>query len=137
MKAPVWVPILFGLMALYDGLLGLLFLVAPTYAFAQFSVPPPNHPGYVQFPAALLVVFGWMFVQIARNPVGNRGLIVYGILLKVAYCAVAGGHWLTSGIPAMWKPLVIIDGVTALLFVWAYLRLHRTRWEPQGGRSSG
>lgn len=125
MKTPAWVPILFGLIAVYDGLLGLLFLVAPTYAFTLCNVPPPNHVGYVQFPAALLVVFAWMFVQVARDPVSNRGLIIYGILLKVAYCAVAGGHWLTSGIPAMWQPLVIIDGITAVLFVWAYLQLGR------------
>ena len=77
----------------------------------------------------------WDIVQIARNPVGTRGLIVYGILLKVAYCAVAGGHWLTSGIPAMWKPLVIIDGVTALLFVWALLQLGQARTNPTASLS--
>ena len=31
---------------------------------------------------------------------GNRGLIPYGILLKVSYCGVAGYHWLAGGIPA-------------------------------------
>ena len=57
MKTPVWIPILFGLAALYDGLLGLLFLLAPGYPFQLFSVVPPNHLGYVQFPAAVLLIF--------------------------------------------------------------------------------
>jgi hypothetical protein len=120
MKTPRWIPILFGLSAAYDGILGLLFLVAPGYPFERFAVTPPNHLGYVQFPAALLLIFGLMFVKIALDPVRHRGLIVYGILLKVAYCTVSGWHWLSTGIPGMWKPFTVIDLVMGVLFVWAY-----------------
>ena len=38
------------------------------------EVTPPNHWAYVQFPAALLVIFGLMFVAIAQDPVANRGI---------------------------------------------------------------
>ena len=84
---------------------------------------PPNHLGYVQFPAALLLIFGLMFAAIAVNPVARRHLIVYGILLKVAYSGVAGFHWAAAGIPGMWKPFVVIDLVMGLLFAWAYVVL--------------
>jgi len=123
MKAAKWIVLLFVFAALYDGVLGLVFLAAPTWPFEQFDVTPPNHMGYVQFPAALLLIFGVMFAAIARDPVANRGLILYGILLKVAYCSVTGSHWLATDIPIIWKPFVVIDVVMLVLFVWAYVLL--------------
>jgi hypothetical protein len=86
-------------------------------------VTPPNHVGYVQFPAALLVIFGIMFAVVARRPRENRNLIPYGILLKVSYCGVAGYHWLASGIPSLWKPFVAIDLLFLVLFLLAYRSL--------------
>jgi hypothetical protein len=75
--------------ALYDGVFGAVFLIAPGLVFEWVNVTPPNHWAYVQFPAALLIIFGLMFAAIARNPVGNRNLIIYGFLLKVSYCGIA------------------------------------------------
>ena len=120
MNAPKWVGPLFWLAAAYDGVLGVLFLAAPWWVFERFQVAPPNHMGYVQFPAALLVIFGLMFAAIALRPVANRGLIVYGVLLKVAYCSLAAYYWVTTDIPVIWKPFVWIDLVMGVLFVVAY-----------------
>jgi hypothetical protein len=134
MKTAIRIPLLFALAALYDGLLGVLFLAAPGYPFEFFGVTPPNHLGYVQFPAALLLIFALMFVKIAVDPVRNYDLIVYGILLKVAYCAVSGWHWLNGDIPGMWKPFTVIDAAMGILFVWAYVILHATG-EPAKARN--
>jgi len=120
MNMPRWISPLFVVAALYDGVLGLLFLAAPGTPFRLFEVAPPNHPGYVQFPAALLLIFGLMFAAVARDPIVNRSLILYGILLKASYCGVTGWYWISSGIPGMWKPFVVIDLVMGLLFVGAY-----------------
>ena len=120
MNVSKWIAPLFWLAAAYDGVLGLLFLAAPGWVFERFQVAPPNHVGYVQFPAALLVIFGLMFVAVARNPLANRGLIVYGILLKIAYCSLASYYWVTTDIPVIWKPFVGIDLVMGVLFVVAY-----------------
>ncbi len=123
MKNKPMITVLFVIAALYDGSLGIAFLVVGGGIFQWFGVPPPNHPGYVQFPAALLVVFALMFLAVARNPVKNRGLIPYGMLLKVSYCGVVFFHWFTSGIPGMWKPFAIFDLVFFFLFAWAYVAL--------------
>jgi hypothetical protein len=64
-----------------------------------------------------------MFAAVAMDPAGRRHLIVYGILLKAAYCGVAGLHWAMAGIPGMWKPFVIIDLLMGAVFALAYLRL--------------
>jgi hypothetical protein len=58
---PKWILAVFWTAAAYDGLLGVLFLIRPGWAFRVFEVTPPNHMGYVQFPAALLIIFGIMF----------------------------------------------------------------------------
>jgi hypothetical protein len=62
-----------------------------------------------EFPAALLIVFALMFLAVARNPVANRNLIPYGMLLKVSYCGVIFFHWFASGMPDMWKPFAVAD----------------------------
>jgi hypothetical protein len=120
---PRWIPVLFWIAALYDGVLGALFLLAPDLLFRMFEVTPPNHMGYVRFPAALILIFGLLFVAVARNPVRNRSLIPYGILLKVAYVGVSGGYWMAGGIPGMWKPFTIADAAMGALFAWAYVVL--------------
>jgi hypothetical protein len=114
---------LFVIAALYDGLLGLAFLIAPEAVFKTFAVTPPNHFGYVQFPAALLLTFAIMFAAVAKDPARNRCLIPYGLLLKCAYCGVAFGHWFAGGIPYMWKPFAVCDLVFLGLFAWAYQSL--------------
>ncbi len=123
MKTHRLISLSFAVAALYDGLLGVAFLVATGPLYQWFDVTPPNHPGYVQFPAALLIVFALMFAAVAINPLKNRNLIPYGILLKISYCGVVTYHWLTAGIPDMWKPFCICDFIFLLVFVWAWMVL--------------
>jgi hypothetical protein len=125
MKSTRPIAALFLIAALYDGCLGLLFLFAPALVYRWASVTPPNHWAYVQFPASLLMIFGFMFVRIARDPIRNRNLIVYGVLLKVSYCAIALWYWYSAGIPGLWKPFAIIDFVMAVLFLLSLRALER------------
>jgi hypothetical protein len=117
------ISLLFAVAAVYDGALGLIALLAGRQLFQWFGVTPPNHWGYVQFPGALLVVFALMFAAVAKDPVRNRGLIPYGMLLKVSYCGVVFFHWFAAGLPDMWKPFAIIDAAFLALFAWAYVSL--------------
>jgi len=125
-----FIPALFWIAAVYDGGLGLLFLLAPESVYRLADVPPPNHWAYVQFPAALLIVFALMFLAIARNPIGNRNMIVYGVLLKVSYCGIAFWYWLSAGIPGLWKPFAVIDLLMGILFL-------RSLWVLGGFGGSG
>lgn len=123
MKRSPAIPLLFYVAAVYDGVLGVAFLAAGPALFEWVGVTPPNHFGYVHFPAALLIVFALMFLSVARRPIENRSLIAYGMLLKVSYCAVVFYHWLTEGIPFIWKPFAIADLAFLVLFAWAYVHL--------------
>jgi len=119
-----WVRPLFIIAGLYDGLLGLAFLIAPEQIFDMFGVTPPNHLAYVQFPAMLLIVFAIMFFQISADPIGRRDLIIYGIGLKISYCMLAFLYDVTTGIPSMWMPWAWADlaFLAAFLLSWVTLR---------------
>jgi hypothetical protein len=117
------IALLFVVAALYDAVLGVAFLMAPAWVYRVAEVTPPNHWAYVQFPAALLVIFGLMFAAIAVGPYRNRNLIPYGILLKAAYCGIAFWYWSTEGIPGLWKPFAVIDLAMGVLFLASYWHL--------------
>lgn len=112
---------LFLFAALYDGALGAVFLVAGNRVFESCNVTPPNHPGYIQFPALLLLLFAVMFLRITFDPVGRRELMLYGCGLKIAYCTTVFGYQFTGGIPFMWIPWAVTDLVFLVLFGWAWM----------------
>ena len=124
MKTSKGISVLFWIAAAYDGILGIAFALAPATIFEWINITPPNHFGYVRFPAALLIVFTLMFIAIARDPHQNRNLILYGVLLKVSYCSVAFGYWFTQDIPNLWKPFAIFDIVFIVLFLMSYRQLN-------------
>lgn len=126
MKAQKSITALFYVAFIYDAVLGLTFLVFQNRVFEWAAIPPPNHPGYIQFPALLLIVFGLLYLAVARNPVANRNLIPYGMMLKVAYCSVVFGHWFTAGLPGIWKPWAVFDLIFLLLFWGAYRALGKS-----------
>lgn len=109
---------LFTVAALYDFILGVLFLVAWKPLYDVFGVTPPNHPGYIQFGAALVAIFGIGFWFVAQHPERNRDLVKMGILLKIAYASVVLGHQLLGSVPAVWVPFAWLDlGFLALFIV--------------------
>ncbi len=117
MKSASSVRILYTIAAAYDGLLGLAFLLAGPALYSHFQITPPNHWGYVHFSAGILVIFGWMFLEIARRPRESRNLVTYGILLKVCYVSTVCWYWVHGDVPAMWKGFALADTVFAVLFV--------------------
>ena len=123
MKPERLTSIVFAASGIYDGLLGLVFCLAPGALYGYFGVTPPNHWAYVRFPALILIVFGMMFIQVAFNPRANRNLIPYGILLKVAYAGTVFAYWFVKGLPDMWKPFAFCDAVFAVLFAWSWMKL--------------
>ena len=123
MNIPKWIRPLFFVVGLYDGILGILFLVTPLQLFKLCNVTPPNHIGYVQFPAMLLIVFAIMFFKIARGPIANRSLIPYGIMLKFAYCSVVFYYSLLGQIPSIWVPFAYFDFVCMIAFIIAHKKL--------------
>ena len=119
MKNLSTVRILYAIAAAYDGLLGLAFLAAGKRIFAACAITEPNHWGYVDFAAGILVIFGYMFLRIALRPVENRNLVTYGVLLKICYVATVVWHTMHGGIPSLWQWFAGADTLFALAFLWS------------------
>jgi hypothetical protein len=62
-----WIRTLLAICAIYDGVIAAAFLIAPSALFRIGRVVPPNHLGYVQFSALLLIIFAVMFVRGRRS----------------------------------------------------------------------
>jgi hypothetical protein len=129
-----WIKVLYVIAGLYDGGLGLMFLVFGESLFRAFNIEPPNHIGYAQFPAALLLVFAAMFFNVAVNPVKFRALIPYGVGLKLAYCGTVFWNQLTYSIPRIWITWAWADLVFLILFLVAW-NITRER-QPVGVRTA-
>jgi len=114
------VRLLFAIAGLYDFIIGILFLFFGPQLFETAGVPQPNHWGYIQFGSLLLVTFGIMFFAVAYDPVANRNLIPYGMLLKLSYTGLVTYYWVTTDCPLLFKPFAIIDAVMFVLFLVAY-----------------
>ena len=114
-----WVRPLFGLAALYDVTLGLLFFFAFGPIYAACLIALPNHNAYVQLPAALTVIFGIGFAMVALDPERNRDIIRLGILMKLAFSLIVLSYAIRDAIPFMWVPLAWIDLGFAIAFIAA------------------
>ncbi len=133
MKTLLPVRIVFGLACAYEVALGLAFIFAGPSIFRSLGIEPPNHWGYLHFSAALLLVFGLMFFQVARDPVGRAHLIPYGVLLKACYVATVAWHWYDAGVPTMWKVFALADVVFALAFLWSLAPIRAATTPPPPG----
>ena len=118
--------LLFLVSAAYDGLLGIAFLVAGSRIFSAAGITPPNHWGYVDFAASLLLLFGVMFLQISRDPVKNRLLIPYGVLLKLCYVETVLWHAFTDGVPTLLKFFAATDTLFLILYLAALSKLKKS-----------
>lgn len=114
------VRVLFLVAGLYDFLIGLAFLLWGARLFESAGLAQPNHWGFVQFGALLLLIFGGMFLAVANRPLANRNLIPFGVLLKASYVGLVGYYWATTGCPLLFKPFLVVDLVMLVLFVVAF-----------------
>lgn len=117
----------FAIAGLYDFLIGLSFLVAGVKIFESAGVPPPNHWAYIHFASLLLMIFGVMFFAVAADPVANRNLIPFGVLLKLSYSGMVFYYWATAECPMLFKPFAVIDAVMMAFFLLAYFQLGKSR----------
>ena len=111
---PGWIrPFLF-VCAVYDVILGAVFLIAFRAVLERFGVELPNHPAYVQFGAAYVLVMGIGFWLAARAPERNRDLLKICLLGKVAYCMIVFGYQIRGMMPGLWVPFAWLDALMAV-----------------------
>jgi hypothetical protein len=111
---PGWIrPFLF-VCALYDVVLGTVFLIAFKPVFETFGVGLPNHPAYLQFGAAYVLIMGIGFWLVARAPGRNRDILKLCLLTKIAYFGIVFGYQMRGMMPGMWVPFAWCDVAMAI-----------------------
>ena len=108
---------LFAIAAVYDVLLGIIFIFFSARAFDALGIREklPAFGGYLTLLGAFVFVIGIAYLLIARGDLRrNRDLILVGTLYKLAYSATAFYYWLTGNIPHV--IFVALFGVADALF---------------------
>jgi hypothetical protein len=124
---------LFWVAALYDIILGLVFGLFYQLIYARFGVELPNHPGYVQLSAMFIFIIGVGFYLVTRDPVGNRQIILLGILMKIGFCLVVFSHLFFGTVPPIYVHFAILDFLFLVSFLPAYAALRRMASPAQAG----
>ena len=119
MKA-TWIKLVLAASGVYDGVIGVALFFAAPAIFRAFHVEPPNHDGYIRFPALVLLIFAAMFFRAAADPVGRRDVLLYGAALKLSYFGLVFWYYFRGGVPAMWIPLAWADVAFFTLFVMSW-----------------
>lgn len=104
--------------ALYDLVLGLVFLFAHPWLYGVLSLPLPTEPAYLHAAAAFVLVQGIMYYVVQRDMVRNRDLVLVGAIYKGAYAAVAFYHWTLGDLP---HPLFAVFGVLDVAFLTLFV----------------
>lgn len=112
----------FLIAGLYDLIIGLAFCFQGRQIFEQAGVPLPDQWAYLYFGCFMLMIFGVMFFAVAYDPIANRNLMPFGMLLKLSYVGMVGYYWFVLDYCAtLFKPFAVIDAVMLVLFVAAYV----------------
>ncbi len=74
-----WIKLLFAASGVYDALLGLAFLLFGLQVFQFAGVTPPNHIGYIQFPAYAANPLRNHVFQIAAGSARRNRTVWHGI----------------------------------------------------------
>jgi hypothetical protein len=117
---------LFLLAAIYDLILGLVFIFFSRSAFNLIGIPDklPEFTGYLSLIGAFLFVIGIAYFLIYRGDLQkNLDLILIGLLYKIAYCSIAFYYTLIGDIPHIifFALFGVLDFIMVILMTECYM----------------
>lgn len=113
---------LFAVAAVYNLLAALPLLVAGETVGRLIGMEPlPTPTLFVQISLITVLLFGWAYWQVSRDPAYYRPYITLGIIGKLIFVAVIFAHWAMGNTNGALPTLAAGDIVFAALF-WRYLK---------------
>ena len=73
----------FGAAAVFNILVGAIGLLSPSLTAKLMGIDPPHNPIFAVLASWLILVLGFGYVLVARNPTGNRDLMLLGAVGKL------------------------------------------------------
>ena len=116
---------LFLTAACFNWVVGLSLLVSYPLTARLLELPGPPTV-WLHLVAAIVVLFGFAYWLVAKQPERYRPFVGLGAAGKLAFAAIIYYHWLFGDAPTRLAMLVNVDLVFALLFL-RHLTSSRTR----------
>lgn len=111
---------LYLISALYDFIIGFLFLFFPKKVFELTGMNFPDNPSYLMFCAFIVMFFGVLLFMIYLNLEGSRRMVIFAILVKFSYVYTVGYYYFLVGNEYVDFPFLLFamfDLIFALLFI--------------------
>ena len=108
--------------ALYDLILGAVFLVIGERILTAVGMVLPPHIAYIQLAAVFIFVQGLGYWLVFRDPFANLGIVRIGVAYKAAYSGLALYYLVSGQLPSVF---FIPWAVTDLLFLIGFVTFLR------------
>ena len=108
---------LFLIAAIYDLILGIVFLTLYKQIYSYFNISLPTYPMYLQLSAAFVIAIGIAYYFIYKNLYRNIDLVKLGIVYKIIYSGLAGYYYFIGVAHVIFLWFVIFDIIFLILFV--------------------
>jgi hypothetical protein len=100
--------------------------VAYDRSVALFAEVPPNYPFLVWIWAGMAFLWGVMFWEISRDPIGRSPMIKYSYLEKAITSTSVLIAYISGNVPAAFVIAIIVTDIMWIpLFVWVHVRVLR------------
>ena len=108
--------ILFFSGAWFNWIVGIGLLYYPLFYKLLGIGDMPADPLFIHLFAAVVMVFGYGYYRAGKDPAANQGIVVMGMVAKLAVAAVVWGHGFMGQAPWQLAALAGVDLVYAVLF---------------------
>lgn len=96
--------------ALYDLILGAIFVVAGEPILTAIGMTLPPHIAYIQLAAVFIFVQGLSYWFVYRDPFANLGIVRVGVAYKAAYSGLALYYLVIGQLPSVFfLPWAVVD----------------------------
>ncbi len=114
--------------ALYDLVLGAVFVVVGEPILTAIGMALPPHIAYVQLVAVFIFVQGLSYWLAYRDPFANLGLVRVGVAYKAAYSGLALYYLVIGQLPSVFFiPWAVVDLLFLIGFVMFLRAASRTQ----------
>jgi hypothetical protein len=117
-RKDIYYRVLFLSAAVYDTVLGIIFLFFYRPAYSLLDIPVPEYPAYLSLSAAFVLVIGIAYYIVYLNIHRNRDLVVVGTFYKLAYTIVVFYYFLLEHLP---HNVFLIFGIIDMAFFFLFV----------------
>lgn len=105
--------------AFFNWIFAAFITVAPGFAFDILDLGAlPENPIWLALFVWLVVVFGYGYYRVSKNPVAHRDIAILGTMGKLGVFAIIAGCWFIGLASTIFLIVVGGDLVYSLLFIW-------------------